>query len=102
MSGMAQSVTLDERGRVLLPSDARRKAGIKPKAKLLVEVRGAGVIELKDYDALSRQVRKVAAKKLSGWREEEHREDKLLMRLSRTKGLSKNCNCLTQSSLLHH
>jgi bifunctional DNA-binding transcriptional regulator/antitoxin component of YhaV-PrlF toxin-antitoxin module len=84
MSGMAQSVTLDERGR-LLPSDARRKAGIKPKAKLLVEVRGAGVIELKDYDSLSRQVRKVAAKKLSGWREEEHRESKLLMGLSRTK-----------------
>jgi bifunctional DNA-binding transcriptional regulator/antitoxin component of YhaV-PrlF toxin-antitoxin module len=80
---MAQSVTLDEKGRVLLPHETRRRAGIKPRAKLLVEVRGAGVIELKDYDLLTRQVQKVAAKKLACWREEEHKEEKLLMKLSR-------------------
>jgi len=41
------------------------------------------VIELKDCDLLGREVRKVAAKKLAGWKEQEHKEEKLLMRLSR-------------------
>lgn len=80
---MAQTVTIDERGRIVLPNDARRKAGIKPKAKLLVEVRGAGIIELKDYDLLTREVNKIATKKLTGWKEEEHKEEKTLMRLSK-------------------
>lgn len=86
---MGQSVTIDEKGRILLPSDARRKAGIRPKAKLLVEVRGAGVIELKDYDLLTQEVRKVAAKKLTGWKEDEHKEEKLLMRLSKARDSKK-------------
>lgn len=87
---MAQSVTLDEKGRIILPSDARRRAGIKPKSKLLVEVRGTGIIELRDYNALSDKVRTVATKKLAGWKEEEHREDKLLARLSK---VSQNATC---------
>jgi bifunctional DNA-binding transcriptional regulator/antitoxin component of YhaV-PrlF toxin-antitoxin module len=78
---LARSVTLDEKGRVLLPSEARRKAGIRPRARLLVEVRKTGVIELKDYDLLSREVHKVASKKLAGWKEEEHKEEKLLTKL---------------------
>ena len=80
---MAQTATIDEKGRILLPHDARRKAGIGPRAKLLVEVRGRGIIELKDYERLTREVEKVAAKKLTGWKEEEHKEENLLTRLSR-------------------
>jgi bifunctional DNA-binding transcriptional regulator/antitoxin component of YhaV-PrlF toxin-antitoxin module len=80
---MAQSATMDDRGRILLPIDARRKAGIKANAKLLIEVQGAGVIQLKDYNALTRKVQKIATKKLQGWKEEEHKEDKLLLKLSR-------------------
>jgi AbrB family looped-hinge helix DNA binding protein len=80
-----RTATVDEKGRVLLPSDARRKAGIGPRAKLLVEVLGTGIIELKDYNHLTREVQKVAAKKLGGWKEQEHKEDKLLVRLSTKK-----------------
>jgi AbrB family looped-hinge helix DNA binding protein len=83
VSGMAQTATIDEKGRVLLPSEARRKAGFGPKSKLLVEVRGSGIIELKDFDRLTREVQKVASKKLAGWKEEEHKEEKLMMKLSR-------------------
>ena len=80
---MAQSVTLDEKGRIILPREARRKAGIKPRSKLLVEVRGAGIIQLRDFNTLSTKVLKVAEKKLTGWREDEHMEEKLLVRLSK-------------------
>lgn len=80
---MAQSVTVDEKGRIVLPNDARRKAGIGPKSKLLVEVRGAGIIELRDYNMLSQDVQRIAAKKLADWREEDHREEKLLLKLSK-------------------
>jgi AbrB family looped-hinge helix DNA binding protein len=80
---MARYVTLDEKGRIVLPSDTRRRAGLKPGSKLLVEVRGAGITELRDYNTLSSEVQRVAAKKLTGWREEEHREEKLLTKLSK-------------------
>lgn len=80
---MAESVTIDEKGRLVLPKDARRRAGIKPRSRLLVEVRGPGIIELRDYEMLSLAVQKVAAKKLAGWKEEKHREEKLLFKLSK-------------------
>lgn len=81
---MAQTVTIDEKGRVVLPREARIKAHIETNSKLLVEVRGYGIIELRDYNLLSTNVHKVAAKKLARWREEDHKEDKLMLRLSRT------------------
>ena len=83
MSSMARLVTVDEKGRIVLPDDVRKEAGIKPKSKLLVEAHGEGVLELRDYDLLLEEVHKVAAKKLSGWREDEHTKEKLLMRLVR-------------------
>jgi len=80
---MAESVTIDEKGRLVIPKDARRRAGIKPRSRLLVKVRGPGIIELRDYETLSQAVQKVAVKKLTGWREAEHREEKLLFKLSK-------------------
>lgn len=79
---MAQSAIVDDKGRILLPKDVRRKAGIKTRAKLLVEARGAGVIQLRDFEALTRKVQKVGRKKLRGWKEEEHKEDELLLKLA--------------------
>lgn len=80
---MSESVTIDEKGRLVLPKGARERAGIKLRSRLLVEVRGPGIIELRDYETLSHSVQKVAAKKLAGWKEEEHREDKSLFKLSK-------------------
>lgn len=78
---MSESVTIDEKGRLVIPRDARRRAGLKAGSRLLVDVRGPGIIELRDYETLSRAVKKIAAEKLSGWREEAHKEDKLLLKL---------------------
>ena len=86
----AESVTIDEKGRLVLPKDARLRAGIKPRSKLLVEVTGPGVIELRDYDTLLKAVQKVAVRKLAGWKEKEHKEDKLFFKLLEE---SDNANC---------
>ena len=80
---MAHSVSIDKKGRLVLPKESRRRAGISPKSKLIVEVKGPGIIQLRDYDTLLHEVQKVASKKLTGWKEEEHKEEKLLARLSK-------------------
>ena len=80
---MPHSVTIDKKGRLVLPKESRRKAGISENSRLVVEVKGPGIIQLRDYDALLQEVQKVAAKKLKGWKEEEHKEEKLLARMSK-------------------
>jgi len=79
---MAESATIDEKGRVLLSKETRRKAKIKPRSRLLVRVRRPGLVELRDLEELSKTVQTVAKKKLHGWREEEHREDRMIAKLS--------------------
>jgi len=78
---MSETVTVDDKGRMVLPRRVREKAGIKLRAKLLAEVKGPGIVELRDSSVLIAKVQKVAAKKLTGWKEEEHKEDKLLKEL---------------------
>lgn len=77
---MSESVTVDEKGRMVLPKRVRIEAGIKPGSRLLAEVKGLGIVELRDSTALIDKVRGVAAKKLSGWKEEEHKEDRMLLK----------------------
>jgi AbrB family looped-hinge helix DNA binding protein len=83
ISGMAYAVTIDKKGRLVLPKESRQKAGINQNSRLIVEVKGPGIIQLRDYDVLLHDVHKVAAKKLTGWKEEEHKEEKLLAKLSK-------------------
>ena len=80
---MAHSVTIDKKGRLVLPKESRRRAGLSQNSRLIVEVKGPGIIQLRDYDTLLKEVQKVASKKLTGWKEEEHKEEKLLGRLSK-------------------
>jgi AbrB family looped-hinge helix DNA binding protein len=80
---MSETVTIDRKGRLVLPKRVRERAGIRPRTKLLAEVRGPGIVELRDSTALLEKVREVAAKKLTGWKEAEHEEDRTLMKLAK-------------------
>lgn len=80
---MSETITLDEKGRLVLPKRVRERAGIKLGSTLLADVRGPGVVELRDSAVLLEKVQRVAAKKLSGWREEDHKEDRLAFELSK-------------------
>ncbi|MBI3859258.1 MAG: AbrB/MazE/SpoVT family DNA-binding domain-containing protein [Thaumarchaeota archaeon] len=76
---MIETVTIDEKGRMVLPKKVREKAGIRLGTKLVADVRGPGIVELRDSAVLVEKVQEVAAKKLTGWKEEEHKEDRLIM-----------------------
>ena len=77
---MIEPVKIDKKGRMVLPKRIRAKAGIRSGSTLLVEVTGQGIVELRDSTALLDRVQRVAVKKLTGWKEEEHREDRLLLK----------------------
>ncbi|MDG6988650.1 MAG: AbrB family transcriptional regulator [Nitrososphaerota archaeon] len=69
---MGETVSVDEKGRLVLPKRVREAAGIEPRAELLARVSGAGRVELFDPEVLNAKARKIGAEKLEGWREEDH------------------------------
>lgn len=75
---MSELVSIDQKGRLVLPKRIRTRAGIRSGTSLVAEVKGDGVVELRDSGALLNEVQRVAARKLTGWKEEEHREDRML------------------------
>jgi len=71
-------VSIDKRGRILLPSEVRKRIGVKERSKLALRVRDDGVVELISLDKLRDEVAKVFEEKFKGWREEDHEASKLL------------------------
>jgi AbrB family looped-hinge helix DNA binding protein len=69
---MSETVSVDEKGRLVLPKKIREEAGIAPNSRVLVRISGAGKIELSDPNRLKEEAQRVGRKKLSGWREDEH------------------------------
>ena len=78
---MEKVVILDERGRVLIPVEVRRKLGIRGRSKLLLRVRDDGVIELIPLNKLYTEVSRVFEVRFRGWREEDHEATRLLKSL---------------------
>ena len=76
-------VTVDERGRVLIPGEIRRRLGIKGRSRLLLRVRDDGVIELVPLDRLYKEVSRVFEDKFRDWREESHEASRILEKLVR-------------------
>jgi len=76
---MSETVSIDEKGRVVLPKKIREEAGIVPKSTLLVRISGTGRIELSNPALLTEEARRIGRKKLSGWIEEEHEATSYLL-----------------------
>lgn len=76
---MSETVSVDEKGRLVLPKKVRQKAHINTKTKLVARVDGVGRVELSDPRVLIAQARKVAADKLVGWKEEDHEATSYLL-----------------------
>ncbi|OYT56267.1 MAG: AbrB family transcriptional regulator [Desulfurococcales archaeon ex4484_217_2] len=76
-------VAVDERGRVLIPGEVRRRLGIRGKSKLLLRVRNDGVIELVPLDKLYKEVSRIFEDKFRDWREESHDASRILMETMR-------------------
>jgi len=79
--GMSQSISMDEKGRIVLPKDLRTAARVQAPALFVATVKGEGRIELVAVDAEMSRAKEIARRKLAGWREEDHEAEKLAMRI---------------------
>ena len=71
-------VSIDRRGRLLIPVDVRRRLGIRDGSRVLLRVRDDGVLEVVPFDKLLREVSEVFDSKFRDWREEDHEAGKKL------------------------
>ena len=69
---MTESVSMDKKGRLVLPKKVRAEARLEVNRKLVARVTGVGRVELLDPDVLSAKAQEIGKKKLAGWREEDH------------------------------
>ena len=77
---MAEMVTVDDKGRIVLPRKIRKQAKIGTNVRLIAYVSGPGKVELSDPVVLLAKAREIGAKKLAGWKEEEHDATAHMMR----------------------
>ncbi|OYT30647.1 MAG: AbrB family transcriptional regulator [Thermofilum sp. ex4484_79] len=75
---MEYVVTLDERGRIVIPIEVRKRLGIRGKRKVLLRIREDNVIELIILNKLYDSVVKVFESKFKDWKEKDHEASKLL------------------------
>ena len=69
---MSEIVSLDEKGRLVLPKKIRTEAHISLQSKLVARAAGVGRVELFDPEVLASKAQKIGMKKLAGWKEESH------------------------------
>ena len=69
---MGEEVSMDKKGRLVLPKKVRVEAHIDVERQLVARAVGVGRVELLDPEVLSAKAQEVGKKKLAGWREEEH------------------------------
>ena len=75
---MSETVSVDKKGRLVLPKRVRAKAQIGVEKKLVARATGVGRVELFDPEILSTKAQEIGAKKFAGWMEEEHEATKYL------------------------
>jgi AbrB family looped-hinge helix DNA binding protein len=69
---MSYVVTIDDRGRILLPADVRRKLGLRKGSKLILRVAEGGRLEAVPLERELERVAEVFRRRFAGWREEDH------------------------------
>ncbi len=76
---MSETVSIDKKGRLVLPKRIRAAAHIDADKTLVVRATGIGRVELFDPDILSAKAQEIGEKKLAGWKEEEHEATSYLL-----------------------
>lgn len=79
---MSIVVNIDRKGRIVLPKEVRSRAGIKTPGKVLVYQKDKKV-EIVSIDASLKRAMDIAREKLKDWKEEEHKGEKLLLRMKK-------------------
>ena len=81
MTGGEYLVVLDEKSRLQVPAELRRKLGLGPRSRVVLRLRADGVVEMIPFERLWREAVEAAERLLGGWREEDHEASRLLSRL---------------------
>lgn len=71
-------VNIDEKGRIILPKEIRKKAGIKTPGKMLIFSKNKKV-EIVPVSASLERAMNIASIKLVDWKEDNHKGEKLLL-----------------------
>jgi len=79
---VGETVTVDDKGRLVLPKRVREEARIKANTLLMVNIVEEGRVELIDPDVLMRKARIVATAKLKGWKEDDHEATRLITEMA--------------------
>lgn len=82
---MSETVSVDEKGRLVIPKKVREKARIGVNVKLVAKASGVGRVEITDPKILIAQAQEIGAKRLAGWKEEDHQATTYLLRSMRAK-----------------
>jgi bifunctional DNA-binding transcriptional regulator/antitoxin component of YhaV-PrlF toxin-antitoxin module len=69
---MSEAVSIDKKGRLVLPKRVRVEAHIDVDRQLIARAIGVGRVELLDPEVLSAKAQDIGRKKLAGWKEENH------------------------------
>jgi bifunctional DNA-binding transcriptional regulator/antitoxin component of YhaV-PrlF toxin-antitoxin module len=69
---MNETVSVDSKGRLVLPKKTRLEAGIDVNHRLVVRATGIGRVELLDTNVLMTKAQEIGSKKLTGWDEANH------------------------------
>jgi AbrB family looped-hinge helix DNA binding protein len=77
---MSGTVTIDEKGRLVLPKKVREAAGIGPGTELVAKASGRGRVELSDPEVERAKAMEIGAKKLQAWHEADHEATRYLMK----------------------
>jgi AbrB family looped-hinge helix DNA binding protein len=83
---MSYVVTVDDRGRILLPADVRRKLGLRKGSKLILWVAEGGRLEAVPLERELERVAEVFRRKFAGWREEDHKVTAALLEMVKGSG----------------
>lgn len=79
---MSTVVNIDEKGRIILPKEIRKKAGIKTPGRILVFSKNKKV-EIVPVSASLDRAMSIASIKLRDWKEDKHKGEKVLLRMKR-------------------
>ncbi len=75
---MSYVVIIDERGRMVLPAEVRRRLGIRKGSRVLLRVTSDSSAEIIILDRLYEEVSKIFDEKFRDWKEEDHEASKML------------------------
>jgi AbrB family looped-hinge helix DNA binding protein len=86
MGRMSYVVVVDDRGRILLPVDVRKRLGLKRGSKLVLRILEDERLEAVPLEKELEKVADAFKRKFAGWREEDHEATATLLKMVKGSG----------------